>query len=79
MIARLLKKLKHFVAYFYNYKGVMRDDNGKVIQDIKRRMHSKRITEGIAAGKIYHAGKGKPVCLQRQTQGRVSVIKYEKQ
>lgn len=46
-----MKYVNRIVAWFYNPKDV-RDKNGVVINDFKRRSHSKKLNKEIKNGKI---------------------------
>ena len=68
--------LKKILVYFWNPGFfIVRDRDGRIIPDIRRRRHSKKIQKQIDNNEIYHAGGGKPTCLKREVQGRVSVKK----
>lgn len=58
---------------YYNHKG-MRDKNGKIIPDCKRRKHSAMIQAKIDSGEIK---KREPICRKRQAKGRVSILKQD--
>ncbi len=69
-----LKKILVWIFWNPN-RFLVRDKNGKVIPDRKRKRHSKQLKAKINSGEIKLGDK--PRCLKREVQGRVSVVKLD--
>lgn len=67
--------IKKIVFWFYN-PGV-RDSSGKIIDDRKRRKHSKLIAEKIKSGEIKLKGDS-PRCYEIETKSKIILKRHGK-
>lgn len=85
----MINFIKKILFWFWNSKtNPVRDKTGKVIDDIRRRRHSKKIQKKLESGELKRPGKhGKdviykkgepPKCFTVETKTRIGVKRHGK-